>query len=201
MSEIARTYSAVFAPEIFVLLCSLCLIGYEWRSTSGHSPVGLGKRLAVLGFGWVVAFVIYQGVPHVVGPLPEWGADATGSAGLAIGMLAIWAGWRIWSWGDIMPEFALLLVAVTIPHLLITPFWDISSHVLYAMAPAGYLLLVDRRFVPLSIVALGMVVARPLADAHTWLQSIGGLALALAFLIALAQVASPDGSPFAVVGE
>ncbi|WP_436930601.1 hypothetical protein [Halosimplex halobium] len=183
----------MFAPEFFVLLCALLVIGYEWRTSSGGTLVGLGKRVVVLAFGWGVAFTIYQGAPRVVGTLPKWGTDATGSVGLAIGILVIWVGWRIWDWGSIVPEFALLLVGVTVPHLLITPFWDISSHVLYAMAPAGYLSLVDQRFVPLVVVALGMVVARPLAEAHTWLQSIGGLALALAFLLALSRVHSRDG--------
>jgi membrane-associated phospholipid phosphatase len=88
-------------------------------------------------------------------------------------------------WGTVVPGFAALLVGVTVPHLLITPFWDVSSHVLYAVAPAGYLFLVDRRFVPLVVVGLGMVVARPLARAHTWTESIGGLVLASVFLIAL----------------
>lgn len=197
MMEIARTYSEVFAPEIFVLLCSLLVIGYEWRTSSDNSLAGLGKRVGVLILGWSVAFAIYQGVPQVVGTLPEWGADATGSAGLAVGMLVIWVGWRIWDWGNIMPEYTLLLVGVTIPHLLVTPFWDISSHVLYAMTPAGYLLMVVRRFVPVIFVALGMVAARPLADAHTWLQSIGGLVLALVCLLVLSRVRSRD-RPYSV---
>ncbi len=195
MLEVARTYSEMFAPELFVLLCSLLVVGYEWRTSSEGSLGGLSKRVIVVACGWGIAFAIYQGVPRVVGTLPEWGTNATGSAGLAIGILVIWFGWRIWDWGSTVPEFALLLVGVTVPHLLITPFWDISSHVLYAMTPAGYLSLVDRRFVPLIVVALGMVVARPLAEAHTWLQSIGGLVLALAFLLALSRVSSRTVRP------
>jgi len=77
-----------------------------------------------------------------------------------------------------MPELSLLLIAATVPHLLITPFWDVSSHVLYAAVPAGYLAVVDRRFVPVLVVPVGMVFARPLAGAHTWPESIGGFVLA-----------------------
>lgn len=43
-----------------------------------------------------------------------------------------------------MAGYALLLVAVTVPHLLVTPFWDISSHVLYTAVPAGYQILPGR---------------------------------------------------------
>jgi hypothetical protein len=52
---------------------------------------------------------------------------------------------------------------------------------------AGYLLLVNLRFAPLAFVAVGMVFARPLAGAHTWLQSIVGLLLSVAFLLGVVQ--------------
>lgn len=188
LTDIAQTYSEVFAPEFFVLFCSLLAIGYEWRVDAKRSVVGLGARVSVLSLGWAVALVIYQGVPGLVGTLPEWGTDVTGSAGLGVGVLLIWFVWRLRGWGDLVPGFALHLVGVTVPHVLIAPFWAVSSHVLYAAVPAGYLLLVDDRFAPLFLVAVGMVFARPLAGAHTWLQSIGGLVLSLAFLIALVRV-------------
>ncbi|QIO24696.1 hypothetical protein [Haloarcula sp. JP-L23] len=190
LTDIAKTYSAVFAPELFVLLCSVLVIGFEWHRDSARSSAGLTARLAVLGLGWGIAFAIYQGVPLAVETVPEWGVDATGSAGLGIGILVIWFVWRRRNWGAIVPEYALLLVAATVPHLLITPFWDISSHVLYALVPAGYLLFVDRRFVPLLAVAVGMVFARPLAGAHTWLQSVGGVALSVALLLAVSRLES-----------
>lgn len=191
LADAAQAYSAVFAPELFVLACALLVVGYEWRRAEGAPGFGLGARAAVLGLGWVVAFALYRGVPRAVGTLPEWGPDATGSVGLGVGMLVIWLVWRLRGWGRLVPEFALLLVGVTVPHLLLTPFWDVSSHVLYAAVPAGYLSMVDRRFAPLVLVALGMVLARPLAGAHTWLQSVGGLVLSLAFLVALSRLRTP----------
>ncbi len=194
LADAAQTYSAVFAPELFVLLCGLLVVGYEWRQSVDPTLAGLGARVGVLSLGWVVAFAIYQGVPRAVGTLPEWGPDATGSAGLGVGIALIWLVWRVREWGTVVPGFAALLVAVTIPHLLITPFWDVSSHVLYAVTPAGYLFLVDRRFVPLVVVGLGMVVARPLAGAHTWAESIGGLVLASAFLFALFRTRTPSAA-------
>lgn len=184
LSDAARLYADVFAPELFVLFCGLCLIGYEWRAVTGRSLAGLGARVSVLAVGWAVGLAVYEGVPLLVGTVPEWGPDATGSAGLGLGILLIWLAWRRFDWGERVPVFSALLVAVTVPHLLITPFWDISTHVLYAVVPAGYLGSLDRRFVPLAVVAAGMVVARPLAGAHTWPQSIAGLLLGVAAVAA-----------------
>lgn len=177
LTEAARVYSDVFAPELFVLGCGLLCIGYEWHQRPGRTRTGLGARVGVLAVGWAIGLVIYEGVPALVGTVPEWGPDATGSAGLGVGVLLIALAWRLRAWGDLVPGFSALLVVVTVPHLIITPFWDISTHVLYAVVPAGYLQAVDVRFTPLSVVAVGMVAARPLAGAHTWLQSVAGLAL------------------------
>lgn len=182
LTEVATGYAAVFAPELFVLLCGLLCVGYEWRGRAERAVSGLGARIGVMAVGWAIGLVIYKGVPALVGTVPEWGPDATGSAGLGVGVLVIYFGWRLREWGDLVSGFSALLVAVTIPHLLITPFWDISSHVLYAVVPAGYLQAADVRFTPLSVVAVGMMFARPLAGAHTWLQSVAGLALGLAFV-------------------
>lgn len=175
--SVARTYSAVFAPEYFVLVCAVALIVYEWRAPVDRRHRQLASRFGVLVFGWVVAFAIYESAPAVFPASVTWRTDFMGSLGLAVGVLLIWAAWRRWEWGEEVPEFCAMLVGLTAVHLAITPFWDVSSHVAYAVAPAGFLAAVDRRFFPLLIVPVGMVFARPLAGAHTWLQSIGGVVL------------------------
>jgi hypothetical protein len=119
LPDLAQTYSEVFAPEFFVLICSLLIISHEWRPDSERSLAGLGARVGVLGLGWAVAFAIYRGVPRLVRELPEWGTDFTGSAGLGVGILLIWVVWQRRDWGDHVPTFSMLLVGVTIPHLLI----------------------------------------------------------------------------------
>lgn len=193
VSEAAVTYSAVFAPELFVFLCGLCVIGYEWWRAAYSSLAGLVMRLGVLLAGWAVGFAVYKGVPALLSSVPTWGPDFTGSAGLGLGVLCIWWAWRRLDWGEEVPGFSLALVVATVPHLAVTPVWDVSSHVLYAVVPAGYLVLVDRRFVPLGLVALGMVLARPLAGAHTWAQSVGGLLLGVAVLWAYDRHAADRG--------
>lgn len=182
IESLAHTYSEVFAPEYFVLLCAVAVILYEWVQTTRSSVRGLGIRIGVLALGWVVALVIYKVGPTLLDSPSTWVTDITGSLGLGVGILVIWLIWHLGGWGNLVSSFSLLLVAVTVPHLLITPFWALSSHVLYAATPAGYLTLVDRRFIPFPLIALGMVVSRPLAGAHTWLQSIGGLLVAVIFV-------------------
>lgn len=87
--------------------------------------------------------------------------------------------------GELVPGSAASLVAVTIPHVAIVVFWNVSGHVLYATVPAGVLIAADRRFVPLALVPLGRVFARPLAGAYTWPEAIAGILLGVAVLLAL----------------
>lgn len=190
---VATAYSTVFTPELFVFLCGILAVGYEWRRLPDRSRRGLGARLGVLLVGWLVGLAIYLGVRIGSGPVPKWVQDATGSVGLVVGLSLVWGAWRYLDWGRLVPSFAGLLVAVSVPHLLITPVWDVSTHVLYAVVPAGTLAAVDRRFTLLLFVPAGMVVARPLAGAHTWPQSLGGLVLGLLALLAFWRVANFTG--------
>lgn len=191
VTEAARTYSTVFAPELFILVCALLLVGTEYRRGRPSSVRELGPRLGVLGAGWLVGLAIYRGVPLVVGPVPKWVSDSLATVGLVIALGAILVAWRSGAWGGLVPGFAGILVAVSVPHLLITPVWDISSHVLYTVVPAGALAWVDRRFVAIVAVPAGMVFARPLAGAHTWPQSIAGLALGVLALVVYDRVGRP----------
>jgi len=184
----AQVYSEVFTPEYFVLLCTIAVLVYEIRLASETELRQLVPRFGVVALGWAVAFAIYEGAPSLFGTVPSWGPDFTGSLGLGVGIALIWGVWRLQNWGQRVPEFSLLLVAATVPHLIITPFWDVSSHVLYAAVPAGYLGFLDRSFAPVLVVPLGMVVARPLAGAHTWPESIGGFVLAGLVLVGVGYV-------------
>ncbi|USZ67360.1 hypothetical protein NGM10_11525 [Halorussus salilacus] len=206
LTELARAYSAVFAPELFVLVCTLALAAYELRAGSAATRptrresettrresgsriaslvARVGPRLLTVVVGWAVAFAIYQSTDLLFDPVPAWGSDLTGSLGVGIGMLLIGVAWWARGWGTHVPRFAAVLFAVTVVHAAVTPFWDASSHVAYTAAPAGYLAVADRRFAPVLAVPVGMVAARPLAGAHTWLESVGGFALAAVFVAAV----------------
>jgi len=199
--DLAQAYSDAFAPEIFVLFCTLLVLGYERRvnqpssrgSASPRPPSsrrGTLARLGVVAGAWVLAFAIYQSAPLVFARTPAWGDDLFGGLGLAAGFAFVALVWTRRRWGRLVPEFAALLIAVTVVHSIVTPLWNVSSHVLYAATPSGYLGVVDRRFAPLIVVPLGMVVSRPLVGAHTWLQSVAGLLLAGFFVAAFVRFRS-----------
>lgn len=191
VSDVARVYSTVFAPELFILLCVVVLVGQEYRRGRPAAARELAPRLGVLGAGWLVGLAIYRGVPLAVGPVPKWVSDSLGSIGLVVALAAIVVAWQLRAWGGLVPGFAGILVAISVPHLVITPFWDISSHVLYTVVPAGALAWVDRRFAVLAAVPAGMVLARPLAGVHTWPQSIAGLALGMLALVVYDRIGRP----------
>jgi membrane-associated phospholipid phosphatase len=201
--DVAQAYSDAFAPEVFVLFCTLLVLGYERRArrTRDRSPPpsrigspsrrGLIARVGVVAVAWGIAFAIYQSAPLLFERHPSWADDLFGGLGLAVGFAVIGLVWTRRRWGRLVPGFAALLIAVTVVHSLITPLWNVSSHVVYAGAPAGYLWVLDRRFVPLLVIPLGMVVSRPLVGAHTWLQSVAGLAVAGLVVAAFVRRRSP----------
>ncbi|WP_132057873.1 hypothetical protein [Halorussus amylolyticus] len=186
LTDFGTLYSDVFAPELFILACTLALLGYEWRAGSESGATRLGARLFTVLAGWAVAFAIYESTGLLFDPIPAWGSDFTGSLGVGVGILLIGGVWWSRRWGRHVPTFAAALFAVTAVHIAVTPFWDVSSHVAYTAVPAGYLALADRRFAPVVAVPVGMVAARPLAGAHTWAESAAGLALAAVFVAAVA---------------
>ncbi|MFB6299015.1 MAG: hypothetical protein ABEH65_02005 [Halobacteriales archaeon] len=185
LGELAQLYSAVFAPELFMLLCGIVVIGYEWRILHRSFSSRIVGRFGVLVLGWAIAFFTLRGLPRLVPTLGTISTDVLGSIGLAVGMSVIWLVWRWRAWGPFVPQFSAILVGITVIHFLITLRWAISSHVIYTLTPAGYLSFVDRRFLPVLVVPIGMVVSRSLAGAHTWAQSIAGFLLASVVVLAM----------------
>lgn len=179
----AELVSTAFAPELFVLVTTLLLMVYETGvRNDGWDARGLGARLGTVLVAWALAFAVYQGGPALVsGPVPG-GEDFFASVGLIVGFAAIWTAWRRWAFGPLVPTYCLLLVATSAVHVVVVPVWDISSHVVYAAVPVGYLTTVDRRFAPLAAIPLALVWSRLVLDAHTIGQSVGGVVLAVALV-------------------
>ena len=111
--------------------------------------------------------------------------DALVAAGLFIGGTATWYLWRHFDWGQFVPGAMVALVAVTVPYSLVSPFWNISGHVIISLMPVLYLVLVARTYWPLLAVPVVMVPNRIFLDAHTWAQSIGAFLVAAAITIGL----------------
>lgn len=179
---VAELLSVVFTPELFVLIATLFLVARELQGT-GWDWMELFGRSAVVGIAWIVAFVIYQGGPALVsGSLPG-GEDFFASIGLAGGFVLIGAVWQRRAWGSLLPAYCFLLVATSVVHLLVVPVWNISSHVVYAAVPTGFLFTVDRRFVAVVVVPLGLAWSRVALGAHTVDQSLGALAVAAGIVV------------------
>ncbi|NHX35087.1 MULTISPECIES: hypothetical protein [Halolamina] len=174
--SVATTVSTVFAPELFVLVATLSLVGYERRIDPALGP--LARRVGVVAGAWVLAFAVYQGGPQVVGTGVPGGEDFYAALGLIVAFGAIALAWRRLNWGSLVPPYAALLVVTSVLHLVVVPLWDASNHVIYAAVPAGALVAADRRFAPLLAVPLVLVWSRVTTGAHTVDEAVGGLLVA-----------------------
>ncbi len=191
LEQAMRYYPYVFHPITVVGGGTLLLVYDEWdRQDATRST--LWRRIAgFLGAGLLalVPTVAYFGV---VGANPiqatvgnDWTMDALVAAGLFIGGATTWYLWRRFDWGSIVPGAMVALVAVTVPYSLLSPFWNISGHVIISLMPVLYVVLVARRYWPLLAVPVVMVPNRIVLDAHTWAQSIGGFLVAATITIGL----------------
>ncbi|MBP1986209.1 hypothetical protein [Halolamina salifodinae] len=185
---LADTVSTLFTPELFLLLTTLLLIGYENRRDLSLRP--LATRIGVVVAAWVVAFGVYQGGAAVVGTgVPGGDARLVGTAvpggddffaalGLIVAFSTIALVWRRQDWGPLVAPYAALLVVTSLLHLVVVPLWNASSHVIYAAVPAGVLVAADRRFAPLLAVPPLLVWSRVATGAHTVDEAVGGLVVA-----------------------
>jgi hypothetical protein len=198
--SVAAAVSTAFTPELFLLLTTLLLVAYERRDGLSLKP--LAARVGVVVGAWALAFAVYQVGPQVaaagvpganaqsaltafpggetrlaVTAFPG-GDDFFAALGLIVAFAGIGLAWRRFDWGSLLPPYAALIVATSVLHLAIVPFWDASSHVIYAGVPAGALLVVDRRFAPLLAVPPLLVWSRIATGAHTVDEAVGGLLVA-----------------------
>lgn len=174
--NIAAAVSTVFTPELFLLLTTLLLVGYERRD--GRSPRALAARTGVVAVAWALAFVVYQGGPELVGTSVPGGDDFFAALGLIVAFAGIGLAWRRFDWDSLLPPYAALIVVTSLVHLAVVPVWNASSHVIYAAVPGGALVAVDRRFGPLLLVPPLLVWSRVATGAHSVDEAVGGLLVA-----------------------
>ncbi|MFC7141912.1 phosphatase PAP2 family protein [Halosimplex aquaticum] len=181
----------VFHPITVLALGIALLIHYEWREQSAARAV-LWRRLgAFLGAGVLalvptVAYFLVgrSGLSTALGG-SSWQLDEMVASGVLIAAGTTWYVWRRYDWGEIIPDAMVTLAVVIAPYALLSPFWDISGHVLIALAPLLYLSLLDRRYVPLLAIPVLMVPNRVAVNAHTWAQSIAGFVVAAVITVGL----------------
>ncbi|NHN47942.1 phosphatase PAP2 family protein [Halostella sp. JP-L12] len=184
LSQAMTYYPYVFHPITVVGGSVLLLIRYEWARRSDDRSSLRRRVVAFLGAGLLalvptVTYFAVTGAAVIRSTMGNaWVMDALVASGLFIAAAATWGAWRRFDWGELVPGLMTVVAVVAVPYVALSPFWNVSGHVLIALAPTLFLTLVDRSYWPLLVVPVVMVPNRIYLDAHTWAQSIGGFVLA-----------------------
>lgn len=192
MVSLAMQYYPYVVHPITVLGSGiLLLVYYEWRRDDTDRAtlwrrVGGFLGAGILGLVPTVAYFLLQGGGIVQSTQGNsWQMDALVGGGILIAAAVTWTLWRRFEWGRLVPNALEVLVAVTVPYLLLSPVWNISGHVTLALMPTLYLTLVDERFWPSLVFPVVMVFNRVYLNAHTWAQSVGGFLLTAVLVVGL----------------
>jgi membrane-associated phospholipid phosphatase len=184
-------YPYVFHPITVLGASILVLIHHEW-ARQGADRSALRRRMAgflaagVLGLVPTVAYFAITGIDPIKASVGNsWRMDALVASGMFIAAAATWVAWRRFDWGSLVPGAMVTLAAVTVPYVALSPFWNVSGHVITSLMPTLYLTLVDRKFWPLLAIPVVMVPNRLYLGAHTWAQSVGGFLIAAAITLGL----------------
>ena len=189
--QAAAYYPYVFHPITLVCLGMVLLIYHEW-ARHGADRAALYRRLGVFVAAGVLSLVPSGAYILVTGQGPvavtqgnSWQVDALVASGLFVVAGTLWAAWRRYDWGALVPGGAAALALVTVPYIGLSPVWNVSGHVILSLWGPLYLTLVNRKFWPLMVVPVLMVPDRVIVNAHTWQQSIGAFLLAGALVTGL----------------
>lgn len=192
-AQAMRYYPYVVHPITVLGGGMLVLVHHEWARQGGDVSalwhrVGGFLAAGALGVLPTVTYFLLRGTNVVRATQGNgWRMDALVAGGILIAAGATWGLWRYFRWGELVPDAMRVLAAVTVPYAVVSPFWNVSGHVIVALAPTLYLTLVDRRFWPLLVPPVVMVPNRVYLDAHTWAQSIAGFVLAAVIVVGLAR--------------
>lgn len=188
-----EVFPYVFHPITVVGVGIIVLIYLEWDGQDADRSM-LWRRVGgflgagVLSLSPTAAYSLYAGSGlFELTKGNAWQVDALVASGLIIAAGVSWWLWHRYGWGSLIPDAMEVLVAVTVPYILLSPFWNVSGHVILALMPALFLTLVDRRFWPALAIPLVMVPNRVYLDAHTWAQSVGGLLIAVTVVLMVRQ--------------
>ncbi|WP_231188246.1 phosphoesterase [Haladaptatus sp. DYF46] len=192
-------YPYVFHPITVLGIGITVLVYHVWRLQNIDKSMLWHRIAAFFGSGLLslvptVAYVFVTGTRLMeVTEGNMWQVDALVASGMVISASVTWYLWRRFEWGSLVPNAMQILIVVTIPYMALSPFWNISGHVIIALMPTLYLTLVARKFWPLLAIPVVMVPNRIVLDAHTWGQAVGGFFITAVIVVALYQL-QVDGS-------
>ena len=136
------------------------------------------RGVAVAIVAYAIAYSTYS-TWYFIPPSPQWIEDLLAVTGLMIAVGIALLALRKKIYGKLIEKSIYILIVLTVPYMVISPFWNISGHVAYTTAPSFFLAKIDKKLWALMIVPLIMVVNRPVVGAHTIEESIGGFVLAI----------------------
>ncbi|WP_232688785.1 phosphoesterase [Halobacterium zhouii] len=188
-SQAMGYYPYVFHPITVLGASVLLLVHYEWtragadRSSLWHRVGGfLGAGL--LALAPTVAYFVNTGASVAASTAGNsFLMDALVAGGIFIASGVTWLLWRRFDWGHLVPGMMVAVAATAVPYVVLSPFWNISGHVIISLTPTLYLALVDRKFWPLLAIPVVMVPNRIVLNAHTWLQAITAFFLAAVIVL------------------
>ncbi len=170
--QLMEIYDDVFSPVYFMFLCALVVVYYDSKRTGK-----LKQGLAIAFAAYAIAYVTYS-TWYFISQMPQWVEDFLAVTGLMLGVLMAMVAMVKKIYDGIVREAVYIIVVLSAPYMAISPFWNISGHVAYTTAPALYLVTLNRKFLPLMLIPIIMVINRPVIGAHTVAQSVAGFILA-----------------------
>jgi len=171
--QLMEVYDDVFNPLYFLLVCALIVVYYDSKVTKK-----LPQALAVTFGAYLIAYATYS-IWYFIQPAPQWIEDALAVCGLFLGLMVAMLAIVTGIYNGIVLRGAYYLIVLSVPYVIISMFWNISGHVAYTTAPVLFLIYLNRKWWPLIVIPLVMIVNRPIVNAHTPAQSVAGFLLAL----------------------
>lgn len=178
VQQVMAYYPYVFHPGVVVGGGLLLLIFLEWRRQGGRGVPW--RRLGTVAGAGLLSLVPTAAYMLVTGQGPfetmqgnVWEVDALVGSGMLVVAAVVWTVWRRRSWGPLVPVAMEALALVTLPYVLLSPVWNVSGHVVFALMPTLYLTLLARRFAPLLAIPIVMVPNRLYLETHTVDQVVG----------------------------
>jgi membrane-associated phospholipid phosphatase len=187
-------YPYLFHPSVVIGAGALVLVRYEWARQDAETSALVRRIGAFIGAGILsllptlaYALVTGQGLFEVTKG-NVWQVDALVAGGIFVAAGTTWLLWTHFEWGALVPMYMQALVLVTVPYIALSPFWNVSGHVVMALMPTLYVTLVDWRFWPSLTIPVVMVTNRLYLEAHTWEQTIGALLLTAVIVLSAFRI-------------
>ncbi|PTD93588.1 hypothetical protein C9439_05910 [archaeon SCG-AAA382B04] len=173
IAEIMKIYETIFSP-IFVSGSILLYISFK---NNGFNRFKEEFKILLISFLPVLmSLILYL---YLVPKNPEFLKDVVVASSFLFSFGIVKTGYYEERLSKEVFDYLLIIFIASVPFVLISPFWNISGHVLFSTVPIFYLVLRKRGSFLLIIIPFIMVYNRPFLNEHTWFQSIFTLLFSL----------------------